>query len=366
MKLLLLPVMLMWTISGYSATVSGLFPTSDEEDCQMCHRYKRLGRVTRSGEVKSYYVQQDKFFLSAHREISCRQCHTEIDEIPHKKTEAKVDCSAECHVTNKQTGERYSHLSIYQKHTQSVHGDDEFKDSRASYKPDCTGCHLNNIFNPHIEKVRDDQIESCVDCHLSIDAADEKWFAYNRDLPVNFSRREPEAINQLCGSCHGDPLYMNESDITERSRNAYESYRDSLHGKLMQLNRPQTTGFLSVLGSGNLPPHCLDCHADAEDPVLGVHELYHSENPLSTVHEANVSDTCRKCHEDANRAFAMVTEVHNFPGDYSLIERIVYEFFFWFVAIVFFVLTLRVALEHNRKIVDRWRDRVNKRGEGVQ
>ena len=50
---------------------------------------------------------------------------------------------------------------------------------------------------------------------------------------------------------------------------------------------------------------------------------------------------------------AKITEVHNAPKESSIYEYIIYEAFFWLVAGAFFVMTGRITLEHNRKIIDR-------------
>jgi hypothetical protein len=181
-------------------------------------------------------------------------------------------------------------------------------------------------------------------------------------MRINRAKTNPLVINEICGSCHGDPLYMSDVDLSDRSRNAYESYRDSFHGKYAQLAWANGEGnddeesLFSVIEDyiWDDPPHCLDCHADPEDPEKGIHDLRDVEDPLATIHPDNVSKACNKCHEDTSQAFAMISEVHNYEGGYSLVETIIYEAFFWLVSGVFFILVLRITLDHNRKIIDRW------------
>jgi hypothetical protein len=359
MKPLISLILLVWTTSLYSAPTANFFPTSDDEDCLMCHRYERLGRITKDGDVKSYFVQQEKFFLTAHREVSCRECHTEIDEIPHKTIIEGVNCATECHVNDPETGDRFSHADINEVYLESSHGRQKLVEGGDLLKPYCSSCHLNPIFNPHGEPSLEESITACIECHHNTESAEQKWFEY-KDQPIDKPETRPLAVINVCGSCHGDPLYMEDREISARSRNAYESYRDSFHGKYAQLDNNVQSGEDSLISSvvdfiWDRPPHCMDCHAETDGSGTGIHNLRSVDDPQSTIHVDRVSEACNKCHEDTNQAFAMITEVHNFRAGYSTVEAVIYEIFFWLVGSVFFILTLRITLDHNRKIIDRLR-----------
>ena len=56
----------------------------DDEACLMCHKYPMLGRVTDDGALRSYSVVPDLFSKTVHRNVPCRDCHVEIDQLPHK------------------------------------------------------------------------------------------------------------------------------------------------------------------------------------------------------------------------------------------------------------------------------------------
>jgi len=359
MKSLLPLILIVFSLPVHAAAVSDLFPTSDDEDCLVCHRYEKLGRVTKDGQRKYYYIQPEKFFLTSHRAVSCRDCHTEINEIPHEEVVEGVNCATECHITNPATGEWFSHKHINDVYLASAHGREKLASGDDEFKPYCISCHLNPVFNPHEEDLPKDILTTCVECHEKGEFA-EKWYLHTT-MRINRSKTNPLVIIEICGTCHGDPLYMADRDISDRSRHSYESYRDSFHGKFAQLawvngNGHEEETLLSTIQNflWEQPAHCLNCHADPEDPEKGVHDVRDVEDPQSTIHPDNLRKTCQKCHEDTSQAFAMIGEVHNFPADYSLVEFIIYEGFFWLVASVFFILTLRITLDHNRKIFDRW------------
>ncbi|NPA94179.1 MAG: hypothetical protein GXO58_01980 [Thermodesulfobacteria bacterium] len=84
----------------------------DNDECMDCHgsrdilemsRSERLEMVRRVKGVKrvspgvtSLFVDQGKYSGSVHGELECTDCHSDIEELPHRQYLAPVDCS-ECH-----------------------------------------------------------------------------------------------------------------------------------------------------------------------------------------------------------------------------------------------------------------------------
>lgn len=125
---------------------------------------------------------------------------------------------------------------------------------------------------------------SCHDCHggnpdpalaEDMEAAMDPGF---RESPFRETPARAE-IPSFCGGCHGDPEYMRRFRPDARVDQERE-YWTSAHGLALR------KGDLRVATCG-------DCH--------GVHELYRPDNPESSVHPAQVAETCRACHEDAER-----------------------------------------------------------------
>ncbi len=71
-----------------------------------------------------------------------------------------------------------------------------------------------------------------------------------------------------------------------------KTYLSDFHGKTASLRRTQGRA-----PTGAVVARCTDCH--------GVHDIERVTNPESPVIKANLVQTCRKCHADANE---------NFPG----------------------------------------------------
>ena len=56
-----------------------------------------MARITEDGVLRSYYIQPEVFARTVHRNVPCRDCHTEIKELPHKPVKVGVTCNTECH-----------------------------------------------------------------------------------------------------------------------------------------------------------------------------------------------------------------------------------------------------------------------------
>ncbi len=65
---------------------------ADTENCLLCHRYPNMGRYDSSGQKRVYYVNPEKFALSVHGKLRCKNCHIGLDRIPHSDVK-KVNCA---------------------------------------------------------------------------------------------------------------------------------------------------------------------------------------------------------------------------------------------------------------------------------
>jgi cytochrome b subunit of formate dehydrogenase len=114
----------------------------------------------------------------------------------------------------------------------------------------------SEIGNPDYEQLRDmPELPHCNDCHSSHGMA-------RTDRP-EFQL----GIMEQCGTCH--------EEITE-------TYFATYHGKA------------SALGD-TTRAKCYDCH--------GAHDVHSSSDLRSLLHEANIVETCAKCHEGSHTAF---------------------------------------------------------------
>lgn len=117
-----------------------------------------------------------------------------------------------------------------------------------------------------------DDAPTCIDCH------DEHL---TRSTADPLSRTAPGRIaREMCGDCHTQPELAEKYGITV---GVVESYLDSYHG-------------WAVGRGGRLVATCIDCH--------NTHAIHSPQDPVSAVHQENVTATCGRCHGRSNDTFA--------------------------------------------------------------
>jgi cytochrome b subunit of formate dehydrogenase len=117
-----------------------------------------------------------------------------------------------------------------------------------------------------------DDAPTCIDCH-------DEHLTRRKDDPSSLAA--PARIaREMCGSCHTAPEMAEKYGITV---GVVESYLDSYHG-------------WAVGRGGPLVATCIDCH--------NTHAIHSPLDPVSAVHQENVTATCGRCHERSNETFA--------------------------------------------------------------
>ena len=66
-------------------------------NCFMCHKHRGLSRIDKEGNFRLFYINDELFEGSPHARNECKDCHKDIDRIPHDQAQ-KVDCTMECHI----------------------------------------------------------------------------------------------------------------------------------------------------------------------------------------------------------------------------------------------------------------------------
>ena len=93
----------------------------EELNCLICHKHLGLSRIDEEGNFRLFYINNELFQSGPHRRNQCKDCHTDIDRIPHNPAK-KVDCTQECHVVEPSGKEKFSHKPIAKTLASSVHG----------------------------------------------------------------------------------------------------------------------------------------------------------------------------------------------------------------------------------------------------
>ena len=368
----------------------------------------------------SLFVDPAAYEGSVHRDLSCTDCHQDAQGVPHTARLKPVDCSG-CHTKETAVYAKSRHVvgrkkvvGIDAPQCTDCHGAHAISKTTLSTSPvyfrniaaTCTRCHGSkevieqggiaipgaarmyekSIHNRAIVEKGLNKSASCVDCHGAHDLKDRLDLSspiYRTNIPetcgkchygvltifresvhgVAFSRGVPDAPG--CTDCHGeheirqaaDPRspvsFMAVSEKTCPSCHAAEKlasrygveisrvkgYRDSFHGLSQRL------GDRTVA-------NCSSCH--------GVHEIFPSSDPRSTVNEKNLPVTCGQCHPGATANFAKGSVHAGAGGIGSTVKAWVERIYIWLIVLVIGGMVLHNGADYLRKLQALYRERTEK------
>lgn len=311
----------------------------DTLDCLTCHKYRGLSRIDENGKFRLFYINNELYESGPHRRIGCKDCHADIDSIPHSSAKP-VNCTQTCHLIEPSGGrDKFSHKPIAETLAKSVHGkldaDGQPKPHQQDY-PYCKDCHEEPLYRPisvfkgvakHGVSTR--SITRCKSCHGSSDFAED---FYDHVTSRLHKTRFPLETIEVCAKCHQDPAFIKRHELDD----VVTSYKQTFHGKLILLGSERT-------------PDCLDCHVvEGENN----HLIESKKVPTSAVHKDNVSKTCMAsdCHQRADAQLASF-QVHvtydrkKYPLQFYMLvffKALMALIMYFFLALIFFELMRRL------------------------
>jgi len=270
----------------------------DNATCLGCHGNDGFAMPGPDGRPRPLHVVKEKFELSVHAKRRCVECHTDITEIPHKRTgPLRVGC-IQCHQDtwrglSEDDKHKYERLGVVveqiDRYLKSVHArprrDDQSRtnatcynchdahyiyplgstgraDWRLSIPLVCGKCHekqrevyKNSVHGVEVLQKGNPVAAICSDCHTTHDI----------QSPAQASTKV--AITQNCGTCHIE---------------SYRTYIQTYHGQVHRLGYAYTA-------------KCADCHS--------AHNAQRVSDPASRVHPNNRLATCQQCHKSATPGF---------------------------------------------------------------
>ena len=254
---------------------------SDGELCLSCH-------AEVSAKTKGH----------AHSSLGCPACHTRHEEYPHPAGVPKPAC-ATCHG------------GIAHDLARSVHGQAAMRGN--SMAPDCTTCHgtAHEVVTTNTVEFRSAVPDTCGACHSEV--ADEyRQSVHGQAIargvvdapvctdchgghsilaPTNVaSTVYPTHVRETCASCHANVRLTQRFGLPG---DRIISFDASFHG-------------LAAKAGNQTVANCASCH--------GVHNIFPSADPRSTIHPRNLAVTCGKCHLGAGKRFAL-GRVHLLAGE---------------------------------------------------
>jgi hypothetical protein len=272
------------------------------QTCTICHAKPDLEVVTPDGRTQSLYVDEKVLHASVHAKKTCKDCHRDVVEIPHREHKpAKVQCTL-CHYKGNPEGAPQS--DAYLAYAESIHGVEAAKGNpKAPLCQDCHGSHdVRHAKDPaaHVSKLN--VAETCGRCHVKIygeylgsihgvallekhrleapactDCHGEHNI-YKKDNPA--SKVYATNVSKTCSACHANQNIVGKFGIETEQ---VATYAESFHG------------IAGKFGAKTVA-NCASCH--------GVHNILPPDDPRSSVNLANIPKTCGKCHPGAGKNFA--------------------------------------------------------------
>jgi len=162
---------------------------ADEEECLRCHGL--AGLASREGdEVNSLAVEGRFFEASVHSLLNCRECHSDIEAIPHPDASMEISCGQPCHQRD-QAGNPYSHESLFWDYTTSVHG--QAGDGGIA----CVTCHPASSLGELARRNLVLEVDQCASCHRRSPHVRTFFGSLHHAALARGDRRAPS-----CPDCH--------------------------------------------------------------------------------------------------------------------------------------------------------------------
>ncbi|MCC7493589.1 MAG: hypothetical protein IT204_14640 [Fimbriimonadaceae bacterium] len=234
---------------------SRLAAATGDAGCLVCHSSRELAVIEPDGQVRSRYVDANRFASSVHGKRGCLECHAGFGVGPHGDPpvadlpEPWPDILRERSLAARSAVANCvrCHRSQAADYVQSVHA--QTAATGDQQVPLCQDCHGSHYITPH------DELESSTN---------------------------PANVPATCARCHADSTVMASFNA---QTNVVQTFETSFHGEK------------SALGSREAAV-CTSCH--------GTHDIRRHEDPLSRVNPARVAVTCGQpsCHPGAGPQFA--------------------------------------------------------------
>jgi hypothetical protein len=331
----------------------------DNSACLTCHGQPGLTKTLPSGEILSLTIDSSHFSESAHKDIACTDCHTDISSFPHPDLKAQTirDFSLQMYPICQKCHQDQFNKTLDSVHMKAVeagntnaaictdchnpHSQPVITDSSSALLPAarlsipeiCARCH-SAIYNAYIQSVHgaaltqqgNTDVPTCIDCHGVHNIADPTTTAFRLQSP------------QICAKCHTNPAIMDKYSISTQVLNTYVA---DFHGTTVTLFEKQSPD------QATNKPVCFDCH--------GVHDIKRVDDPVYGLQmKQNLLLVCQRCHPSANLNFPDAWMSHYIPSPtHDSIVYYVNLFYKFFIPAVIGSMGIYVISDIVRRLINR-------------
>ncbi len=173
---------------------------SDGYGCLTCHRYPGLVKLEKSGTFKTFHIDEEKQLASAHGEVDCRECHIEVNQIPHTDMTG-VDCTTRCHLEDREK------IDTSKPALKLFHKSERFVITKVDDKSSCRVCHP---LYPHSE---DHKARALLNMHTGYLVCDVCHLKKEDVKNITFDWKEPELFEYT-----GEPYGTHEKRRVKMKR----------------------------------------------------------------------------------------------------------------------------------------------------
>jgi len=363
----------------------------------------------------SLYVDPKAYKASVHEDLSCTDCHSDVDALPHPASLRPVDCS-QCHSAV---------AAVYAKSAHVV----EFGGKRVQNPPECADCHgghaVKKPSDPSSSVNYRNIAATCTRCHGNPAVTEKRNIAIPGAAKLYAESVHNRAIvekglnkSATCVDCHGSHGMKDHRDPTSPINRGnlpatcgrchfgvYTIYKESVHGTALARGVPDAPNCANCHGEHDIlsvksakaagvsgpGASCPKCHAAEKlatrygvpvDKVVGYEQSFHGlsarlgdrtvadcaschgthaifpqDDPRSTINPKNIPVTCGKCHPGATENFAK-GNIHAGPGGMGgLVKEWVKRFYIWLIILVIGGMIFHNGVDFYRKMQAIYRER---------
>jgi hypothetical protein len=352
-------------VTASSASVTVKIPIqvgenlADNAACLYCHSRPGMTRTLPNGDTLLLTIDSNHFSESAHKEIACSECHSNIDAFPHPdlQVEAARDFSLQMYTLCQKCHQEQYNKTLDSVHIRAVasgnknaaictdchnpHSQVTITDQNGTPLPDarlhipetCARCH-SAIYEAYKQSVHgaaltqegNTDVPTCIDCHGVHNIVDPTTNAFRLSSP------------QICAKCHTNSAIMNKYGISTDVLNTYVA---DFHGTTVTLFEKTTPDQVTN------KPVCFDCH--------GVHDIKRVDDPVYGFQmKQNILFACQRCHPDANTNFPNAWMSHYIPSPtHYPIVYYVNLFYKFFIPLVIGSMSIFVISDIVRRLIER-------------
>jgi len=363
----------------HKVSTQNITPRIADKSCLSCHDKPDIHKVVGDSTV-SLTVDKTHLENSVHQNITCVKCHSTVTPNLRRPCETvqAVDCSS-CHAETSRLFENSGHGEAFAENKPN-----------APYCTDCHGAHqAQSRYDDTSPTYRGNVPKLCGDCHQNDGKANESAELLEKDALPDYSMsihgqglsEKGLLVSAVCTDCHTTHNILGEDDpessiypqnvpatCASCHKGIYDIYIDSDHG-IGNANAGETehefptcvhchsSHYISSSGPGlfkeEITQNCEQCHEHTTETYLdtyhgkahllghekaarcsdchGDHNIYAVTNPKSTIGAANIVETCKSCHPDANERFTgyLTHATHHNKEKHSALY-----YTFWFMTIL--------------------------------